>query len=184
MRRNWPLLFIIIPLMELYLIIKVGGIIGAFWTVMLVLSTAFIGVNLLRYQGMNTLARAQRSMSQGALPAMEMMEGMALAVGGAFLITPGFITDTLGFLCLIPVTRRAIIRYIMANASVRTNQGFQSGGFYSQTGRQNHSSQDGFVDDYQPKQTDSSSESSSHSSGNKPTNKVGRTLEGEYRRED
>jgi len=172
MRRNWPLLFVIIPLLELYLIIKVGGIIGAFWTVILVLSTAFVGVNLLRYQGMNTLARAQRSMSQGALPAMEMMEGMALAIGGVFLITPGFLTDTLGFLCLIPVTRRAMIRYIMANASIRTHQGFNAGGFHSQTGNQ----QTGFSDDYQSKQPDKSA--------NEPAKKVGRTIEGEFRRED
>lgn len=184
MRRNWPLLFVIIPLLELYLIIKVGGIIGAFWTVMLVLSTAFIGVNLLRYQGMNTLARAQRSMSQGALPAMEMMEGMALAVGGAFLITPGFITDTLGFLCLIPVTRRAMIRYIMANATIRTNRGFQGGGFHSQTGSQNRPSQDGFVDDYCSKSSSKKADSSSKYSKNSSSNRVGRTIEGEYRRED
>jgi len=176
MRRNWPLLFVIIPLLELYLIIKVGGIIGAFWTVILVLSTAFIGVNLLRYQGMSTLARAQRSMSQGALPAMEMMEGMALAVGGVFLITPGFLTDTLGFLCLIPVTRRAIIRYIMANATIRGGQGFNVGGFYSQSGSQGASPKDSFVDDYRPKESETTSQDS--------TKKVGRTIEGEFHRED
>jgi len=172
MRRNWPLLFVFIPLLELYLIIKVGGIIGAFWTVMLVLSTAFIGVNLLRYQGLSTLTRAQRSMSQGALPAMEMMEGMALAVGGVCLITPGFITDTLGFLCLIPVTRRAIIRYIMANAVIRTQQSFNAGSFHTQTGDQ----KTGFRDDYQPGQSKPASD--------KPADKIGRTIEGEFRRED
>ncbi len=176
MFRNWPLLFIIIPLVELYLIIKVGGIIGAFWTVILVLATAFIGVNLLRYQGMSTLARAQQSMSRGALPAMEMMEGMALAVAGAFLITPGFITDTLGFLCLIPATRQAIIRYIMANASVRTHQSFRSDGFYSGTKRPGSPSEEGFVDDYQPAPHDKQAD--------QPVKKVGRTIEGEYRRED
>ncbi len=173
MLRNWPLLFIVVPLIELYLIIKVGGMIGAFWTVMLVLATAFIGVNLLRYQGMTTLARAQQSMAQGALPAMEMMEGMALAVGGVLLITPGFLTDALGFLCLIPSTRQAIIRYIMANGSVHTS-GFQTGGFSQQAKR--HSSNQEFMDDYQPKQATKEPENK--------TGKVGRTLEGEYRRED
>jgi len=79
MIRNWPILFIIIPLVELYVIIAVGEEIGAFWTVILVLLTAVIGVNLLRVQGMSTLARAQKSMAQGAVPAMEMMEEIGRA---------------------------------------------------------------------------------------------------------
>lgn len=119
MFRNWPLLFIIIPLLELYLIIKVGGYIGAFWTVMIVIATAIIGVNLLRMQGFNTLKRAQQNMERGAMPAMEMMEGIVLAVGGALLITPGFLTDTLGFICLIPFTRQALIRGFIKRGSVQ-----------------------------------------------------------------
>ncbi|MGD8583702.1 MAG: FxsA family protein, partial [Gammaproteobacteria bacterium] len=105
MLRIWPILFIVVPLVELYLIIKVGSMIGALWTVLLVLLTAVIGVSLLRIQGFSTLNRARQNMEMGVMPAMEMMEGLALAVGGALLITPGFITDTLGFLCLIPATR-------------------------------------------------------------------------------
>lgn len=158
MIRKWPLLFIIIPLVELYVIIAVGEEIGAFWTVILVLLTAVIGVNLLRMQGMNTLARAQRSMAQGAVPALEMMEGLALAVAGVLLITPGFITDTIGFLCLFPASRQAIIRYIMARSSVHTAMG----------GFQSHQHQ----------------EPSSKAAGTDPAKKTGRTLEGEYRRED
>jgi UPF0716 protein FxsA len=127
MLRIWPILFIVVPLVELYLIIQVGSMIGALWTVLLVLLTAVIGVQLLRIQGFNTLNRARQSMEMGALPAMEMMEGMALAVGGALLITPGFITDTLGFLCLIPATRRAMIRYLMKHAAL------QGQGFYTHT---------------------------------------------------
>ena len=119
MLRNWPILFIVIPLVELYLIIEVGSRIGAIWTILLVLATAVIGVNLLRLQGLNTLNRARNTMAMGGLPATEMMEGMALAVGGALLITPGFITDSLGFLCLIPITRRALIRYIMKRSSIQ-----------------------------------------------------------------
>ena len=116
-----PLLFIAIPLVELYFIIVVGEMIGAFWTVILVIMTAVIGVNLLRVQGMSTLTRAQQNMAQGQIPAMEMMEGVALAVAGVLLITPGFITDSIGLLCLIPASRQAIIRYIMARASVHTS---------------------------------------------------------------
>ena len=74
MFRFWPLLFIIVPLVELYLIIKIGAIIGALWTVILVVLTAVIGVNLLRYQGFSTLRRAQMNMAQGQMPAMEMFQ--------------------------------------------------------------------------------------------------------------
>ena len=129
MLKNWPLLFIIIPVIEIFLLIEVGSHIGALWTVMLVIATAVIGVNLLRYQGMATLTRAQQNMSQGTMPAMEMMEGLCLAVGGALLITPGFMTDTIGFICLIPLTRRALIRYIMANATIKMRGGSLESGF-------------------------------------------------------
>lgn len=132
MLRNWPLLFIVIPLVELYLIIKVGGYIGAFWTVMIVIMTAVIGVNLLRMQGFNTLRRAQQNMEQGMMPAMEMMEGIVLAVGGALLITPGFLTDTLGLLCLIPVSRRAMIRWFIGRGSVQMH-GFHGHGASTRT---------------------------------------------------
>ena len=125
MIRIWPILFIIVPLVELYLIIEVGSLIGALWTVFLVLLTAVIGVSLLRIQGFNTLNRARQNMEKGTLPAMEMMEGIMLAVGGALLITPGFITDTLGFLCLIPATRRLMIAYLVRRATIHA-QGFQT----------------------------------------------------------
>ena len=128
MIRNWPILFVVIPLVELYFLIVVGGMIGALWTVILVLVTAFIGVNLLRMQGMSTLSRAQRTMEHGQIPAMEMMEGVALAVAGVLLITPGFITDAIGFLCLIPASRQAIIRFLMARATMHTRyDSFHSG---------------------------------------------------------
>jgi len=161
MIRNWPLLFIIIPLVELYVIIAVGEHIGAFWTVILVLLTAVIGVNLLRMQGMSTLMRAQRNMAQGAIPAMEMIEGIALAVAGVLLITPGFITDSIGFLLLLPASRQAVIRYIMARSTVHTSFGAQS-------------------TQWPPGQPP-------HEPDSKPSDgspRVGRTIEGEYRRED
>ncbi|MBT8130239.1 MAG: membrane protein FxsA [Gammaproteobacteria bacterium] len=152
MLRIWPILFIVVPLVELYLIIEVGSLIGALWTVLLVVLTAVIGVSLLRIQGFNTLNRARQNMEMGALPAMEMMEGMMLAVGGALLITPGFITDTLGFLCLVPATRRAMIRYLMRRSSMQA-------GFYSH--RTTH-----YKGDHQQE------------------NHQGRTIEGEYHRDD
>jgi len=121
MFRFWPVLFLVIPIIEVYLLIEVGGIIGAGWTILLIVLTAIIGVNLLRQQGMSTLMRANQSMSRGQLPAMEMMEGLFLAVGGALLITPGFFTDAIGFICLLPFTRRGIIHYLLLNSTFQAS---------------------------------------------------------------
>lgn len=167
MFRSWPLLFIVIPLVELYCIIAVGEMIGAFWTIILVLLTAVVGVNLMRFQGMNTLARAQQNMAKGQIPAMEMMEGVALAVAGVLLITPGFITDSIGLLCLVPASRQLIVRFIMARATIHTVGGVR--GF--QQGRQpnfQQKHQQGF--DAETQETKKS--------------KAGHTLEGEYKREE
>lgn len=98
-------LFIILPIAEMAILIKVGTIIGALNTIGLVLLTAVIGAWLLRQQGLATLLRANQRLNSGELPAREVAEGLILAVGGALLLTPGFITDTIGFLCLIPGTR-------------------------------------------------------------------------------
>jgi UPF0716 protein FxsA len=97
--------FLLVPIVEIYLLIQVGHVIGAGWTILLVVLTAVIGVWLLRIQGLSTLMRAQRRMQDNELPAREMLEGVALVVAGAFLLTPGFATDTLGFLLLFPPTR-------------------------------------------------------------------------------
>lgn len=107
------LLFLVIPLVEIYLLIEVGGIIGALPTVFLVVFTAVLGAWLLRLQGFSTLRRVQATMAQGGIPAMEMMEGAVLLVSGALLLTPGFFTDTIGFLCLVPAFRRNLIRWLL-----------------------------------------------------------------------
>ena len=98
-------LFLAIPIVEIYLLIQVGQVIGAGWTILLVVLTAVIGVWLLRIQGLSTLIRAQQKLQENQLPARELLEGMALVVAGAFLLTPGFFTDTIGFLLLFPPTR-------------------------------------------------------------------------------
>ncbi|VAW57430.1 FxsA protein [hydrothermal vent metagenome] len=121
MLKYWPILFLVIPISEVYLLIEVGSVIGAGWTILLVVMTAVIGVNLLRQQGLSTLMRANQSMSQGQIPAMEMMEGLFLAVGGALLITPGFFTDTIGFICLLPFTRREIIKLLLLKSVIKTS---------------------------------------------------------------
>jgi UPF0716 protein FxsA len=111
--RLLPLLFavfLIVPLMEVWLLVTVGGFIGAGWTIFLVVLTAVIGAALVRAQGVSTLARSQELLRQGELPAVELLEGVALLIAGALLLTPGFFTDTVGFLLLLPPLRRRIIQ--------------------------------------------------------------------------
>lgn len=107
------LLFITIPVLEIYLLIKVGSVIGAGYTILLVIATAILGAYLLRKQGLSTFARAQESLKKNEIPAMEMMEGVILLITGALLLTPGFFTDTLGFLCLIPVIRQSMVKKLI-----------------------------------------------------------------------
>jgi len=105
------LLFLAIPLIEIYFLIQVGEVIGAIPTVLMVVFTAVLGAILLRVQGLSTLRRVQAAAARGEVPALEMLEGMMLLVGGALLLTPGFFTDAIGFICLISPLRRALIRY-------------------------------------------------------------------------
>lgn len=106
--------FLIVPIIEIYLLIQVGGIIGALPTIGLVVLTAVLGVMLLRMQGIQTFLRFQQSLVQGRNPAGELLEGVALLIGGALLLTPGFFTDAIGFACLVPVTRRTLVTWLIA----------------------------------------------------------------------
>ena len=124
-------LFIIMPIAEMAVLIKVGGMIGVLNTVGLVLLTAVIGAWLLRQQGLATLLKASQRLNSGELPAREVAEGLILAVGGALLLTPGFITDTVGFLCLIPGTRHWLAAQLlkrMVAAGRSRSFHFRSGG--------------------------------------------------------
>jgi UPF0716 protein FxsA len=116
MFRSLFILFLLVPLIEIYFLIQVGEVIGAGWTIFLVVATAVLGAGLLRMQGFNTLQRAQTSMAQGQLPAVEMLEGVALLCSGAMLLTPGFFTDAIGFILLVPVIRQALIKRVLSNA--------------------------------------------------------------------
>jgi len=100
------ILFVLAPIAEIWLMIDIGSVIGAGWTILSIIATAIIGGTLVRYQGLGVYTRMNQSASRGELPAMEMIEGMALLISGLLLLTPGFITDTLGFLILIPPLRR------------------------------------------------------------------------------
>ncbi len=107
------LLFIVMPILEMWLLITIGGYIGALSTILLVLLTAVIGIALLRVQGFTTLWRGREKLKQGELPAQEMVEGLVLAISGALLLTPGFITDAVGFAGLLPLSRAAMVKLFL-----------------------------------------------------------------------
>lgn len=113
-------IFVFIPLTELYVIIEVGDRIGAFTTIWLVVLTAVIGGWLVRKQGMGILFRIRQQMEQGEAPAIEMLEGALLALMGLLLLLPGFITDALGFLLLIPPLRRFLVLEFLKRSGTMT----------------------------------------------------------------
>ena len=123
-------LFIVMPIAEMAVLIKVGGMIGVFNTIGLVLLTAVVGAWLLRQQGLATLLRANERLNSGELPAKEVAEGLILAVGGALLLTPGFITDTVGFFCLLPGSRH----WLASKALKRMTMAGQGQSFHFQAG--------------------------------------------------
>ncbi|OIO71005.1 MAG: exlusion protein FxsA [Zetaproteobacteria bacterium CG_4_9_14_3_um_filter_49_83] len=108
------LLFITLPLLELYVLIEVGSGLGGLTTIALCLLTAALGGFLIRLQGIMTLIDARKRMASGELPADQGVHGLLLALAGLLLFTPGFITDSLGFLLLIPMLRRVLIRRIFS----------------------------------------------------------------------
>ena len=119
------LFFIAVPLLEMLLLFKVADHIGGLWTVGLVVLTAVVGIRILKLQGLRTLLRARRRLESGELPAAEMVEGMLIAAAGAMLLTPGFITDTLGFIFLTPPLRGPIAAWLIGRGiwAVRVNRG-------------------------------------------------------------
>jgi len=121
------LLFLLIPVIEIYLLIEVGSMIGALSTIFLVVLTAVVGAALLRWQGLTTFQRVREAMARGEVPAIEMMEGVVLLICGALLLTPGFFTDAIGFLCLIPAVRRYFILEIIKRQSMSASAAAYSG---------------------------------------------------------
>lgn len=107
------LVFLMVPLIELYVLIEVGSVIGAVPTILLTIATAIIGAALMRSQGMMTLQKAQQSLAAGQVPQTEMVEGILIFVGGLFLLIPGLITDFIGFLFLIPPIRQRFAKSLI-----------------------------------------------------------------------
>ncbi len=117
------ILFTIIPIIEVYLLIKVGSLIGAVPTVALLLAISMVGAWLVRHQGFELMRRIQSELAQGRLPAAELLDGAMVLVGGVLLLTPGFFTDFLGLFFLIPATRAIIKQFVRLWLQRRLSRG-------------------------------------------------------------
>ena len=113
------LAFTIIPIIEIYLLIEIGSMFGALTAVTLVILTGFLGAFLARMQGLQTLYRIQESLREGRMPSGELLDALLIAIAGLVLLTPGFLTDSAGFLLLIPATRNAIKNWLRRQIELR-----------------------------------------------------------------
>ncbi len=117
------LIFTAVPLLELALLIKVGSVIGAFNTITIVVLTGALGAWMARSQGLRVLQRIAESVRQGEPPGQGLLDGAFILIGGAFLLTPGLITDALGFLCLLPPTRNILRTWALRKIRDRIDRG-------------------------------------------------------------
>jgi UPF0716 protein FxsA len=114
--RVFLLLFLLFPVLELFVLVRVGMSVGFFATFLMVVATSLLGLFVIRVAGFATAMRARESLSRGELPAQQMLEGLMIAVGGGLLLLPGFISDVLGVICLLPVTRRVLVSTLRKRA--------------------------------------------------------------------
>lgn len=117
------LLFVGLPMIEIFVLIQVGQHIGAWSTIALLIAIAAVGSALLRRQGLATLATVQAAMARGELPANALLEGLVLVIAGVLMVTPGFVTDLAGFVCLLPPIRRGLARVLGAALLLRAQRG-------------------------------------------------------------
>ena len=112
-------LFVVVPIVEIYVIIQVGQAIGALWTIALLIADSIAGSMLMKSQGRAAWRRFQAAIAEGRVPAREVLDGVLVIFGGAFLLTPGFVTDVLGALLLVPPTRALIRRLLVRRFTFR-----------------------------------------------------------------
>jgi UPF0716 protein FxsA len=112
-------LFIIVPIAELAVIIKIGEAIGVWWTIGLLIADSVLGSWLMRHQGRAAWRRFNTAVAEGRVPARETIDGALVILGGALLLTPGFISDIFGAICLLPPTRALVRRFLVARLAHR-----------------------------------------------------------------
>ena len=113
------LAFTIIPIIEIYLLIEIGSMFGALTAVILVILTGFLGAFLARMQGLQTFFRIQESLREGRMPSGDLLDALLIVIAGLVLLTPGFLTDSVGFLLLIPATRNSIKYWLRRQIELR-----------------------------------------------------------------
>ena len=113
------LAFTIIPIIEIYLLIEIGSMFGTLTAVTLVILTGFLGAFLARMQGLQTLYRIRESLREGRMPSGELLDALLIVIAGLVLLTPGFLTDSVGFLLLIPATRNFIKYWLRRQIELR-----------------------------------------------------------------
>ena len=140
-------IFVAMPIIEIAVFIQAGELIGLWPTIGIVILTAVIGTSLMRAQGLQTLARAQAQMDQGEMPIGELFNGICILIAGVLLLTPGFVTDTMGFLLLIPPLRKAVgagvIMKLVQSGNIRTNFSRRTYGNTGSSGGANPSGRSG-----------------------------------------
>ncbi|OGR22370.1 MAG: membrane protein FxsA [Desulfobacterales bacterium RIFOXYA12_FULL_46_15] len=117
------LCFTLIPVFELYLLIKVGTVIGGLNTILMVIISGFLGAWFARLEGMNTLLKLRMNLQQGLMPAEELLDAVIIFIAGVLLITPGFITDTVGLLLLWPMSRNKLKQILRKKFDEMQSQG-------------------------------------------------------------
>jgi UPF0716 protein FxsA len=122
-------LIIFIPIIEIYLLIKIGSQIGAITTILLIFSTAILGIYYARYEGLNTLKSGFHQLSKNETPAYEVISGAAIALAAFLLIIPGFATDFLGFLLIFPISRKLIFNKFSKKFNKKKRNNFIEGEF-------------------------------------------------------
>ncbi|MGL6261267.1 FxsA family protein [Vibrio sp. WXL210] len=162
------LAFIFVPIIEIALFVQVGGVLGLWPTIGLVLLTALVGASLVRSQGIQTVLSVQSRLEKGELPAQQILEGVMLAVCGVLLLTPGFMTDAMGMIVLLPAPRAALAQYLMTKVVVKQSGHFHSSGFGGGFGQ-------GPFDPQDP---------SAHNPFEQNRDEQGNTFEGEFERKD
>ena len=116
--------FVVVPLVEIYVLIQVGHVIGAWWTILLLVLDSILGTWLIRREGSRTWQALRLALSTGRMPARELADGALILVGGTLMLTPGFVTDALGILLILPVTRplaRRLLTQVVARRLVPPN---------------------------------------------------------------
>ena len=113
------LAFTIIPIIEIYLLIEIGSIFGVLTAITLVILTGFLGAFMARMQGLQTLFRIQENLREGRMPSGELLDALLIVIAGIVLLTPGFLTDSVGFLLLIPTTRNSIISWLQRQIELK-----------------------------------------------------------------